>query len=160
MNFLKKLRKWIVLLIINYAVLPNIIFSFVHYIHIIRPLEELYCRLIAGVNESLLDLYRSRQQFSNSWEEKYLSACTDWRLYTTQLKGSQSFETSDETENKASQSMLCFLLKNKSDWSKLLLFWKNNEMLRTSWEWELYIFIRSLLWLTSYQLKKLNSVMI
>ena len=26
--------------------------------------------------------------------------------------------------------MLCFLLKNKSDWSKLLLFWKNNEMLR------------------------------
>ena len=108
---------------------------------------------VAELNESLLALWRSPQLFSNSWEEKELSAWTCWRLYTSKLKGSQSSETSDETENKASQSMLCFLLKNKSDWSKLLLFWKNNEKLRTGWESELSIFIRSFLWLTPYQLK-------
>ena len=84
----------------------------------------------SALKQSLRRLFRSRRKFSNSWEEKELSACTWWRLYTPKLTGSQSFKTSDETENVFNSVDQFFRKTNNSDWSKLWLFWKNDEKLR------------------------------
>ena len=95
-------------------------------------LYRLYTTLLATpvLKQSLRRLFRSRRLFSNSLEEKKLSACTCWKLYTLKLTGSQSFKTSDETENVFNSVDQFFRKTNNSDWSKLWLFWKNDEKLR------------------------------
>ena len=109
------------------------------------------------LNESLPPLLRSRRLFSNSLEEKDLSAYNLKKIIHTKAEGnSVTWNFWWDRVNSFSSNIMFS--------TQLISFWKQQttvigqncccfEKLMRSWEWELTVFIRSFIWCTSHQLK-------
>ena len=84
----------------------------------------------AAVKQSLLTLWCSRQLFSNSLEEKVLSAYIMMKIIHTKAEGNPVIWNSWWDRECFLLSWSVFKTRKNCDWSKLFLFWKNNEKLR------------------------------